>query len=75
MTSNRPAGVTPTITHVAEAAGVSIKTVSRVINQERLAERSAYNGRLVSSTLLDAVTTRSQDTAKFKLRLCAELRS
>ncbi|HEX7605521.1 MAG TPA: LacI family DNA-binding transcriptional regulator, partial [Usitatibacter sp.] len=34
MTTNVPPGVTPTITHVAEAAGVSIKTVSRVINQE-----------------------------------------
>jgi LacI family transcriptional regulator len=34
VTTNLPPGVTPTITHVAEAAGVSIKTVSRVINQE-----------------------------------------
>lgn len=34
MALNRIAGVTPTITHVAEAAGVSIKTVSRVINEE-----------------------------------------
>jgi LacI family transcriptional regulator len=34
LTTGLPPGVTPTITHVAEAAGVSIKTVSRVINQE-----------------------------------------